>query len=547
MIYVKINCIFVSIVKIKDINKKMFIMKKFIVFLFTGILYLLNGFPVYSQTANPVLRATIWYDSEQDTVSQRENSLFNKQSVAETTIAQDSIIPLNFHKVKPFNENVSPIQSIYDIGITSRLTVIVVFHSSDTLGERGIWSVSRNGKQITGLTDKQVLRPNSQYVYPVKRRGIPLINTSIQAFSKIRGKAESNYFTMGQAILPDSTLSSFSGDIAECLVFDRFLKRQEALKIETYLAIKYGITLIETDYISPFEVVVWNYEANKAYSHCIAGLGRDSVWGLDQKQGSSSEETDLLTLGVGSFSSLNKDNSFGLKEGNYLLWGHNNEALTVENVQRKDYPLLERKWLIQNTNTQKNSFSTWVKFRLPNLYRDSSQICYLVIDRSGNGNFASEEIEYIAQNQIDSAGYVYFSDITWDWDGNGRDAFTFSINKRKDSVLWEVADTIGEVLSLKHKHFSEYGSENISETGSSSHYSLYPNPTTGQYRLEADLPDVASIVVRIYTLNGRLVEEKTDSGKNYYSFAGTILTLGNYRVEVESVFEKKNFSLVVVK
>ena len=101
----------------------------------------------------------------------------------------------------------------------------------------------------------------------------------------------------------------YSGDIAEYLVFDYFLKKPEALKIETYLAIKYGISLIASNYLSSSNRILWNYEENEAYSNGIAGIGKDSVMGLLQRQGSSSEEEGLLTLGVGDFTTLNKDNT----------------------------------------------------------------------------------------------------------------------------------------------------------------------------------------------------------------------------------------------
>ena len=487
-------------------------------------------------------QSVIWFDSEESFANQPQRSPSGESSkMQKSAVEADSILSLNFHRVKPFNSEVSAIKSLYDISTTSRLTVFVVFESSDTVEEHGIWSVVRDGKQVTGLTDKRLLRPTSDYAYPVKRRGIPLINTSMQAFSKIRGEAKDNYFALGETLLPDSTQSSFSGNIAECLVFDRFLKKAEALKIETYLAVKYGITLIESDYVSSADVVLWRYEENKDYSNGIAGLGRDNALSLSQKQGSSSEEADLLTLGLGNFSTLNKDNDFPLSDGNFLLWGHNDGGLNLAGISGEGYPLLERKWLIESTNTNNNFFTTWLKFRLPEQYRDSSQICYLAVDRSGRGDFSSKNVDYIAQNQIDTAGYVYFSDVIW----HSNDVFTFSVMDKKDSVLEEVTDT---AILLSDNGLQKEKSKKTSEASSPYYkYNVYPNPTTGHYRLEADFSEVTSIVVRFYTMNGHLLEEKRESGKLHYSFSGYAETQGNYLIEVESVFGKKVFHLTVVK
>jgi len=416
---ISLQCCFFKLVFHKIVLK----MRTFVILLFLSASF---SFSLYSQGLSVVPQSDIWYVSERGLSKGLQKVSSSEGVVRDTSIAGDSAVLLNFHVVDVYKSGVLPIKSLYDISRSMRLTVIVVFHSPDTMTEHGIWGFFRGEKQFTGLTDRRLLRPSSEYVYPVKRRGIPLINTSIQAFTRLRGSSDSSYFVLGGAVLSGSTFSSFSGRIAECLVFDRFLKKPEALKIETYLAIKYGITLIESNYISPFDVILWNYEENKDYSNGIAGLGRDTVYGLNQKQGCSSEEDSLLTIGVGSFSPLNKDNNFLLKEGNYLVWGHNDKDLVYNSIDCETaYPLMERKWLIQSTNTKNKPFSTWVKFRLPEQYRDSTNLCYLVIDRSGNGDFSSKNVEYIVQSRIDTNGYVYFENVTWN--ANGKNVFSFSL------------------------------------------------------------------------------------------------------------------------
>ncbi len=663
-------------------------MKRYFTILF---LFFIGISTAYAQSS--LLKTDIWYDSEQQSTNQPQNRTLNKNTLQKTaTIPEDSAVLLNFHSIQTF-DTAAPFHADFDISKTSRLTVIVVFHSEDTLTEHGVWSVVRGGKQITGLTDKCLLRQKSEYQYPVKKRDIPLINTSMQAFSKIRGKANSNYFVLGEATLPDSSLSSFAGAIAECLVFDRFLSKKEALKIESYLAIKYGVTLIESDYLSSTDVVLWNYEENKEYSSGIAGIGKDSIFGLDQKQGCSSEEVDLLTISVGNLSSLNEDNSFVLPEANYLVWGHNGNDLTYNNLSCEEaYPLLERKWLIQTTYTDTAArFPTMVKLQLPEIYRDSSRKCYLIIDRSGTGDFTSGNVAYISQARMDEEGYVYFNNVVWDLDGSGKDMFTFSFGPvvefvatpsctnaptgavalhicggqlpfdyvlTKDSTdqqfnyqggrnylfealpagqyiltvidsnnstitktieipafpavassfpshymvqeednifdgeayfglsgmnyLWTkdslfvsdssrvdmslpgyynltVTDTNGciyifnvlaeePVLSQNHKRSSgKKTPEQLEQERTVPHYNVYPNPTTGHYKLEADLPEETPVFVRVYTTSGSLLEEWKDEGKKHYSFDSYLSTMGTYLIEIESIFGTEDFKVVVVK
>jgi len=429
---------------------------------------------------------------------------------------------------------------------------------------------------------------------------------------------------------------SFYGDIAECLVFDRILKKDEALKIETYLAIKYGITLIESNYLSSSDVVLWNYEENKDYSNSIAGLGQDSIFGLSQKQGSSTEEEDLLTVWVGDFFQENNDNTYLLSEKNYLLWGHDNTALTYSDLSCEvSYPMLERKWLLQATYTNKNTFSTKVKFRMPADYIDTLRVCYLTIDRSGNGNFVSKDVEYIVQDSIDSFGNVYFSDVVWDKDGSGKDVFSFSYgavldleptascpNISNGSLLVNVCggeslfdyflenDSTGQQFSyygdrgynfeglsagfytlrltddnnnviskrveiqcyspeeasingcdtlvdindnssvlsdkrkgIERKNIEDDALENVSDK----YYQLYPNPSSGQYRIEASFPSETFIYVRVYTTHGSLVNEFKREGSSHYVFDNYISTQGSYMIEIETFYGIKEFKLTVVK
>ena len=67
-------------------------------------------------------------------------------------------------------------------------------------------------------------------------------------------------------------------------------------RIQTYLAIKYGITLgiqgTSQDYVNSDGTVIWDQSANVGYNYDITGIGRDDVSGLNQKQ-SRSVNNDL--------------------------------------------------------------------------------------------------------------------------------------------------------------------------------------------------------------------------------------------------------------
>ena len=88
--------------------------------------------------------------------------------------------------------------------------------------------------------------------------------------------------------LPNGT-ASMIGEVAEVIYFNSKLEKEERVRAETYLAIKYGITLGNNtnpvSYISLFGGVFWT--GSTSYQNNIAGLGRNDNTRLHQRQGFS--------------------------------------------------------------------------------------------------------------------------------------------------------------------------------------------------------------------------------------------------------------------
>ena len=78
-----------------------------------------------------------------------------------------------------------------------------------------------------------------------------------------------------------------SGDYAEAIVFQQKLNAADQQKVESYLALKYGISLDQTtayDYKSATGTTFWSATTNGLYKNNIFGLGRDDASALNQKQ-----------------------------------------------------------------------------------------------------------------------------------------------------------------------------------------------------------------------------------------------------------------------
>ncbi|MFI1745557.1 LamG-like jellyroll fold domain-containing protein [Thalassobellus sediminis] len=128
---------------------------------------------------------------------------------------------------------------------------------------------------------------------------------------------------------------SLNGRVAEIFTFAERVADNDRQKIESYLAIKYGITLGATteaqkDYINSFGTKVWDITANSGYNYHVAGIGRDSISDLNQKQSKTLNTTNEVTIGLNGIFTTNSTNTNEFKkDGDFLVWGCNNAAFTT--------------------------------------------------------------------------------------------------------------------------------------------------------------------------------------------------------------------------
>jgi hypothetical protein len=123
----------------------------------------------------------------------------------------------------------------------------------------------------------------------------------------------------------------FYGKISEVIVLSASghaaLAPTDRAKIQSYLAIKYGITLSTTgqpDYVRSDGVTkVWTGSQNGGYQNHIFGIGIDPESGLNQKQSTSSSRK-VATVFVGDLADLNANNTGSLEPYKFLMLGLNN-------------------------------------------------------------------------------------------------------------------------------------------------------------------------------------------------------------------------------
>ncbi|RYH72941.1 choice-of-anchor D domain-containing protein [Flavobacteriaceae bacterium 144Ye] len=152
---------------------------------------------------------------------------------------------------------------------------------------------------------------------------------------------------------------SFDGRIAEIITYNSRKNdinlTQERNRIQSYLAVKYGITLgvngTSQDYVDSDGTVIWDANtgvaANDVFNYDIAGIGRDDDSELNQKQSRSSNDATathshpylnntyksqgVLTMGLTEVYDTNYDNitnnSTTLSNKQFLMWGNDGVSL----------------------------------------------------------------------------------------------------------------------------------------------------------------------------------------------------------------------------
>ena len=285
---------------------------------------------------------------------------------------------------------------------TKAVSVCAVWNLTDT-AERTLWSMADSSGKVAAKAGVKTVRA-----------GVPAVRTDIAGLPRKARKKPLTFTVGGDSVRRDALL--------EAMFYPYALTRQQRVAAETYLALKYGITLRE-DYLSPEGDTLWNHSSDSLFSHTVAGIGCDTLHGLQRLEGGSIE-SNLLRMKL--LPSAN-NNKVSLLPRQYLLWGESEGklsfgagsafALAGDNIVLFD--LMERTWLVRPTGI--SGCRTQISVAADSLPQTDS--LYLLLDRSGKGVF--DGADCYGPARADSSGLFTFA-VCWDSDNSGTDMFTFA-------------------------------------------------------------------------------------------------------------------------
>ncbi|MEM6698124.1 MAG: hypothetical protein AAF599_06995, partial [Bacteroidota bacterium] len=173
-----------------------------------------------------------------------------------------------------------------------------------------------------------------------------------------------------------ATTGIFNGDIAEVLLFDKVLSTAERNQVDSYLGIKYGITLGH-DYVASDGTSIWTI--GSSYDNDITGIGQDDDSGLFQKQSKSINAGAMLSLAVGNLAATNADNTGTFSaDKDFVVVGHDGGSLgRSTNVPAAYDERLQRIWQADVTGGSNGVQVCFDRSELTGFVADVSKIALL--------------------------------------------------------------------------------------------------------------------------------------------------------------------------
>lgn len=449
---------------------------------------------------------------------------------------------LNFNPAIPHDNSSTLLKGRNKIGDLRKATIFTVFQKTGSEPERPVWQMTGgfgdlffSTRQVSGNGGKMNLafgRSKAEAVNPAKP--VTLISTYLQrnGARPVVENADQKEPAIAIGDPAYATTGQRPGSIGELIVYETLLKPAEITRIETYLALKYGVTL-EKNYLNSKGEKIWDRKTETLFSNNIAGIGRDDHAALYQKQSTSTSTSEQLVVGVGKIALSNGENDGSINDRNYLIWGDNNLSFTLNakaGSEQSNLLLAEKKWLMKRSGKTANTISTSLqidtKTLLPAFFPKEN--FYLVIDRSGTGGFPPEKCTYIVPDAISPEGIARFSGVLWDTDGSGKDQFSFGIINNLSAV--------GPAKDVNGKDATKLLS-----------FHIYPNPITdGRYTIAATLDKRADVTVQLYDVHLRLIESRKLTGQSDYLLSGTInAAAGTYIIKL--LTPSHEFSQIIIK
>ncbi len=226
---------------------------------------------------------------------------------------------------------------------------------------------SNGGLNVPGQSLSANILANTPTIINQTRTGTSTLNvfnngSLVDSKNMGTGSFVSGNLRLAGSSMPNgSFVYGFKGEINEVIVFAKSLSSTERLQIQSYLAVKYGVTIDQstaTNYLSSDGSVIWDGTVDLNYKTDIFGIGRDDASGLNQKISKSINSDAVLTIALDNdFNTANNDSGRTTSHSNdlqFIVVANNDGALTnyTTEIDVNAYAArIEREWKVDKTTS----------------------------------------------------------------------------------------------------------------------------------------------------------------------------------------------------
>lgn len=500
--------------------------------LFLIIIFISGFISLSAQSVSVLPQSALWYRSENvnDTLLYINDNSGNNVHAHFPQNYQFMYNTFNFHTCLEIDSAISVVISDYGIKESCELTIFSVFKATNSNTASGIWELR--------LDSAVSISMGNQYLKDVHETNIfsdSLILRPVVNLFRYKWKFQNVDSSVSHLQILGNDSLGFSGKFAEFLLFDTTLSVSDLAKVHTYLGIKFGIGIENLNYVNSLGEIIWNYKDNIEYANEIAGIGQDSLLLVSQKQSGAMGGESILTISAGNLTVLNTDNNTVVNELDFLIWGDNgknivdfySDSIGTEYIQN----VSQRKWLMACSGNTSRQINTNLRINIPDV--DDSLTVFLLINNNADFGFPMSSTQIIYPDSTDDSGNFYYTNIVWDSDSSGTDAFSFQMDS-----MWTWGGRNQNTQLLPNQ-------DQTSGSGSIESLRVFPNPSNGYYTAEVILNDVSDVRLTIFDDNSKLISSRLFPHSTSFVFTGFIQGKGTYMLVFDTPSERKNIKLIV--
>ncbi len=249
----------------------------------------------------------------------------------------------------------------------------------------------------------------------------------------------------------EALTNQYDGELAEIFVYDRVFSDINRARVESYFALRYGITLHHTsDYVDSHDRVVYNSTGTESgYTSHIAGIVDDEAEHLIQYQSKSQHNGAHLTIGVSDHDTL--------EDEEYLVWGHDRGSLIAseDDIPTGLQARLGRVWKFRETGGETGDLT--VQLDLSGITLFGSQASDFKLIKDTDTTFSSGATIIDASSMTDNV--LTFSNVDID-DG---EYVTFGSLAMQTILAVMVVNTADETVDAPAVNFGSLETESSAQ------------------------------------------------------------------------------------